>query len=178
MARPQRSRRVCSEPDYTLFVPDGRAATGAVLLTIDEYETIRLVDYERMTHEQCAARMDISRTTVTEIYERARHKIADAFVNGKRILITGGNYRLCSGAGECCCGPACTCGPGCRCRRRPVPVRAVAAADENGQISQCAGRDCASKLYTEQTCSTERDIRSAAHPDGCKKTENVKDGQR
>ena len=57
-------------------------------------------------------------------------------------------------------------------------LRAVTAADENGQISQCAGRDCASKLYTEQTCSTEREIRSAAHPDGCKKTENVKDGQR
>ena len=56
---------------------------GVVRLTVDEYEVIRLVDYERLPHAECAGQMDISRTTVTEIYERARHKLADMVVNGK-----------------------------------------------------------------------------------------------
>ena len=45
--------------------------------------------------------MDISRTTVTEIYESARFKIADALINGKTLCVEGGNYRVCEG-GECC----------------------------------------------------------------------------
>ena len=44
--------------------------------------------------------MDVSRTTVTEIYESARHKIANALINGKTLCIEGGNYRVCEG-GEC-----------------------------------------------------------------------------
>ncbi len=43
--------------------------------------------------------MDISRTTVTEIYESARYKLAQCIVNGKRLIIAGGNYRICEGRG-------------------------------------------------------------------------------
>lgn len=64
-----------------------------------------------MTHEQCAERMEISRTTVTEIYQGAREKIADCLVNGKRLVISGGNYRLCEGKKR-----GCTCGcVNCKC---------------------------------------------------------------
>ena len=56
------------------------------------------MDYEGRTHEQCAAQMRVSRTTVTEIYERARHKVADALVNGRTLVIRGGNYEVCEGA--------------------------------------------------------------------------------
>ena len=59
-----------------------------------ELETIRLIDYQRMTQEECAEAMGVSRTTVTSIYEKARFKIADAMLNGKRIRITGGTYRI------------------------------------------------------------------------------------
>ena len=61
-----------------------------MLLTLDEYEVIRLVDLEQQTHEQCAAQMDISRSTVQEIYEVARRKIAACLVHGKSLHITGG----------------------------------------------------------------------------------------
>ncbi len=100
MARPSRCRVVCVEPEYDRFGPAGVPARdgNAILLTVDEYETIRLVDLEKLTHVQCAEQMDISRTTVTEIYQKAREKIADALVNGKTLHITGGNYRLCDGS--------------------------------------------------------------------------------
>ena len=72
MARPSRCRRVCDEPAFDRFAPCGRDGVEEVSLTVDEYEVICLVDYEKKTHAQCAAQMDISRTTVTEIYEKAR----------------------------------------------------------------------------------------------------------
>lgn len=67
MPRPSRSRRICQEPEYESFIPSGVAGRDAVFLTLDEYEVIRLVDFEKKTHLQCAGQMDISRTTVTEI---------------------------------------------------------------------------------------------------------------
>lgn len=114
MPRPQRSRKICKEPVFAEFSPDARPDADVVVLTVDEFETLRLVDLEKLTHEQCAERMDISRTTVTEIYESAREKVADCLVNGKRLAITGGNYRLCEGKGcKCSCGcPGCKCGCG------------------------------------------------------------------
>ena len=73
-----------------------------MILTVDEYEVIRLIDLEKLTHEQCGQQMDISRTTVTEIYESARAKIADSIVYGKPLRIAGGHYRLCDGSVSCC----------------------------------------------------------------------------
>lgn len=107
MPRPQRRRRVCSEPEYTEFLPKGSTGYDVVILFTDEYEAIRLVDFEKKTHEQCALQMEISRTTVTEIYKRARFKLADSIVNGKRLVIEGGSYRLCGGTAKNCCGRNC-----------------------------------------------------------------------
>ena len=98
MARPCRWRRICDEPMYRRFTPDGIPAVQNVELMFDEYEAIRLIDLMKYTHAQCAAQMDISRTTVTEIYESARAKIADSLINGKTLVITGGHYRLCGDA--------------------------------------------------------------------------------
>lgn len=97
MARPQKCRTICSEPDYTSFNPQGILSSQNIILTLDEYEAIRLIDLEKLTHEQCSKQMNISRTTVTEIYESARHKIAESLVNGKSLIISGGNYKLCNG---------------------------------------------------------------------------------
>ena len=101
MPRPQRKRRICQEPEYALFRPEGVESGEPVCLTCDEFETVRLVDQQGLTHEQCARRMDISRTTVTEVYESARRKIAEALVSGREIRIGGGSYRLCAGDARC-----------------------------------------------------------------------------
>ena len=95
MSRPAKVRRICEEPRFKRFVPSGSEGVKTEVLTLDEYEVIR--HYQKMTHEECAAQMDVSRTTVTEIYESARHKIANALINGKTLCIEGGNYRVCEG---------------------------------------------------------------------------------
>lgn len=102
MARPTRCRRVCAIPGVSCFGPRECPDGETVCLTVDEYEAVRLIDYEKQTHEQCARQMGISRTTVTEIYKKARFKLSDCIVNGKNLQITGGHYRLCDGSGRPC----------------------------------------------------------------------------
>lgn len=94
MPRPTRCRRICSYPDHWGFEPLEATADQPIVLTLDEFETLRLIDYQGLTQEECAAKMDVSRATVTGIYGSARHKLADALVNGKRLRITGGTYRI------------------------------------------------------------------------------------
>ena len=106
MARPPRCRRICSEPKFSRIMPEGGSGE-VVVLSIDEYEAIRLIDHERRTHEQAALQMDISRTTVTEIYESARTKIAECIVSGRTLEISGGRYRICDGSGGRVCGKSC-----------------------------------------------------------------------
>ena len=91
MPRRSRCRRIERLPVYRSFSPDDAAAAERVYMTVDEYEAFRLLDNEGLTQEECAARMNIARTTVTAIYDSARKKVADVLVNGKRLLITGGN---------------------------------------------------------------------------------------
>jgi len=69
-------------------------------MTVDEYEAIRLIDLEGLTQEECAKQMNVARTTVQGIYAEARKKLARSLVDGKILLIEGGEYRLCEGPGK------------------------------------------------------------------------------
>ena len=69
---------------------------------IDEYEVIRLIDWVGLTQEQCAAQINVARTTVTGIYDSARHKLANALIHGKRLVIEGGHIQVCERSGTCC----------------------------------------------------------------------------
>ncbi len=104
MPRPRKWRKVCCLPDNNCFGPlDSPAdAVNAVNMTIDEYETIRLIDLERFTQEECASQMSIARTTVQGIYNEARRKLAESLVNGKVLRIDGGEYQLCDGSSKSC----------------------------------------------------------------------------
>ncbi len=93
MPRPKQFRKIVSPPLMTGFKPFGipRAQLEEVVLHYDEYEAVRLLDYEGLMQEQAAEKMNVSRPTLTRIYESARKTIAKAFVEGKMIVIEGGN---------------------------------------------------------------------------------------
>src|SRR5690554_4512028 len=96
MSRPRKWRKVCCMPEYNRFGPKGIRNTDddVIAMTVDEYETIRLMDQEGMTQEECAGAMGVARTTVQSIYVSARKKIAKALVFGLDLHILGGGIRL------------------------------------------------------------------------------------
>ena len=107
MPRPTKCRKVCNLPTIQGFAPgEVGKNTKAVILTIDEYETIRLIDREGFSQEECSASMQVARTTVQQIYTCARRKLATAIVDSIPIRIEGGNYQVCDGRKQhCrCCG--------------------------------------------------------------------------
>ncbi len=97
MVRPRKCRRVCGLPGINSFGPLDAEERGilTVSMTVEEYESIRLIDLDSKTQQECAEVMGVARTTVQSIYDSARKKIADALVNGKQLRIEGGNYELC-----------------------------------------------------------------------------------
>ncbi len=104
MPRPCKRRRICMEPLCTGFAPlgEGVRCEEAVIMALDEFECIRLMDLEGLTQEQCAVQMDVARTTVQAIYSSARKKLAQCLVTGKELRISGGNYNLCGQHKKCC----------------------------------------------------------------------------
>ena len=116
-------------PRSTRFEPVGTSdcSDETVVMAIDEYEAIRLIDHEGFTQEECAGYMKIARTTVQQIYNKAKKKLSDSLVEGKPLLIDGGEYRLCEGNE-----PYCGCG-GCRRHR-------CGCAEENQNKSEQGGR--------------------------------------
>ncbi len=110
MPRPLKWRKVCCLPENNSFGPLGCNAddSNTISMTVDEYETIRLIDLEGFTQEECATQMNIARTTVQGIYNEARRKLAMSLVGGNVLLIEGGEYKLCSGIpGSGGCGRGC-----------------------------------------------------------------------
>ncbi len=100
MARPKKSRRVCSAPGIIKFNDDSDKET--VNITVDEYEALRLIDYVGLTQQECAKQMQVARSTITAIYDNARYKISDSIVNCKPLKIDGGDYELCTNSKHCC----------------------------------------------------------------------------
>lgn len=96
MPRPRKSRKIGNPPKMKGFRPFGLplCKIGSVQLTFEEYETIRLINYEMLDQEQAAEQMNVSRPTLTRIYNKALKTISQAFVEGKAIVIEGGDYEL------------------------------------------------------------------------------------
>lgn len=97
MSRPIKLRKVCCLPESNKFGPFETPSDIKYYINmgLDEYETIRLIDLEGFSQEECAKQMNVSRATVQRIYMDARKKIAEALVYGKTLNIQGGKYRLC-----------------------------------------------------------------------------------
>ena len=102
MPRPCCRRRVAGKPTAAVFKPIGipMSELDQVLMTLDEFEAIRLADLDGIYQEQAAAQMGISRSTFSRIVDTARRKVADALVHGKALRIGGGAVR--TGDHRCC----------------------------------------------------------------------------
>lgn len=147
MSRPQKKREICCLPKCNKFSPINQS-DKKVILSLDQFETIRLIDYEKLTQEECSLEMKVARTTVQSIYDEARAIIADAIINSKHLIIEGGNVNLCDNEKNC---ESCN---------RECPKRIVrntnfkennnmiiAATYENGQIFQHFGHTKQFKIY-------------------------------
>lgn len=96
MSRPRKRKRVRALPHRDVFVPLGQDPSGleVVVMSVEEYETIRLIDHEGLTQEQSAERMNVGRGTVQRLYRDARRKLGCALTGGHVLQIQGGAYRL------------------------------------------------------------------------------------
>lgn len=113
-------------PDTTCYRPEGKNTRpdDEVILTLDEFEAIRLADYAGLYQEDAAGRMNVSRQTFGRIVEAARMKIADVLINGKVLRIGGGDVSAENPLYACCnkCGKSVDCSNRIkegRCPRRP-----------------------------------------------------------
>ena len=103
MARNPKARAVSHPPLFTTFKPAGVAATklATITLELDEYEAIRLADYESLEHEEASEMMGISRSTFTRLVERARKKMALMLVEGSKVVIDGGSIHFKENVYQC-----------------------------------------------------------------------------
>jgi predicted DNA-binding protein (UPF0251 family)/predicted Fe-Mo cluster-binding NifX family protein len=96
MPRPCKCRRVCGNPQADYFKPRGVPLTNLeeIVITLDEFEAVRLADLEGLYQEDAAKKMNVSRQTFGNIIESAHKKIADAIINARALRIKGGIVKM------------------------------------------------------------------------------------
>lgn len=93
MPRPNKPKCVQKLPICQTYYPAGKEnSCHEIVLSVEEYETLRLLDYQGMTQAQCARQMGIARATVQSLYTEARKKTARFLVEGAGLCIRGGNF--------------------------------------------------------------------------------------
>lgn len=134
MGRPNKSKIVSRLPVYEEFLTRGREDTeNKLILSVEEFETLRLLDYLGMTQEECARSMQIGRATVQMLYTEARKKVTRFLVEGTGLWIHGGNYEVGSlshGTDE-----------------KGVSQMKIAVTYENGMVFQHFGHTEQFKIY-------------------------------
>jgi predicted DNA-binding protein (UPF0251 family) len=91
--RPKKKRVIRKKPESFKFSPRGkRGKPDSVVLTLEEFEAVRLADYQSRKHADAASLMNVSRQTFERILKTARKTISEAIVGGKSIKIWGGSY--------------------------------------------------------------------------------------
>lgn len=108
MSRPRKWKRVYFVPRNHVFGNiNDFSNQETIIMLVEEFEAIRLIDWEGLNQEECAKEMNVARTTVQKLYQDARVKIANCLVNGHRLKIEGGSYQLHENAKEFYGGSGC-----------------------------------------------------------------------
>ncbi|MDI6702148.1 DUF134 domain-containing protein [Methanothermobacter wolfeii] len=92
MPRPRRRRRILGEPQVASFSPESSGSCARIEITLDEFEAIRLRDYHGIQQKKAAEIMGISQPTFHRALKSARSKVAEALVEGRPIILKGGDY--------------------------------------------------------------------------------------
>ena len=138
MPRPSKEKRVCRLPLCDQFLAVGnRCPNHQIQMSVEEYETIRLIDYMGLTQEECAVQMAVARATVQTLYTDGRKKLARFLVEASRLRIQGGNFVIDS---RNSCGKE-------TCKRKGEKGMRVAVTYEDGQIYQHFGHTEQFKVY-------------------------------
>ncbi len=94
MPRPKRPRHITSRPIASEFKPAGIKSKEEIMLSLEEFEAIRLIDYEGMDQSQAAEIMNVSRQTVGRILKVGRYKLSKSIVEALRLKVSGGCYKI------------------------------------------------------------------------------------
>ncbi|MBN2614123.1 MAG: DUF134 domain-containing protein [Bacteroidales bacterium] len=94
--RPKRTRILKEPPTFSGFFPMGGEydTKSVVVLHFEEYEALRLSDYQSLNQEEAANQLQVSRPTYTRIYSAARKKVATALAENRPIVVTGGDVEF------------------------------------------------------------------------------------
>lgn len=138
MPRPNKPKIVSRMPRYSSFYAGSSGNCNfEILLTVEEYESIRLIDYMGLTQEECAGKMGVGRATVQTLYVEARKKLARFLVEGSRLRIEGGNFQLHAGSGV----------EKSEMRKKGDLTMKIAVTYENGLVFQHFGHTEQFKIY-------------------------------
>ena len=143
MARPVKYRKVCRMPLCRKFY-GGEMCESVIALTVEEYETLRLIDYQGLSQEACARQMEASRATIQALYAEARKKTARFLVEGTSLIIEGGHYEICQSKGRC---DLLKTRGRTVCEKEGASNMKIAVTYENGEVFQHFGHSEAFKLY-------------------------------
>lgn len=96
MPRPKKKRTIRFDPEVDYFKPRGVPISNleSVEISLEELESVRLVDVSGMNQTQAAEKMEISQSTLHRVLKEARKKIAEALTEGKAIHVRGGEYKM------------------------------------------------------------------------------------
>jgi predicted DNA-binding protein (UPF0251 family) len=93
--RPKKLKIVKESPKISQFSPRGRPGRpDEIELALEEFEALRLADFEAKAQKEAAKSMAISQQTFSRLLKKARKKTAEGLVTGKRISFGGGSYKL------------------------------------------------------------------------------------
>ena len=142
-ARPVKYRKVCRMPLCRKFY-GGEMCESVIALTVEEYETLRLIDYQGLSQEACARQMEASRATIQALYAEARKKTARFLVEGTSLIIEGGHYEICQSKGRC---DLLKTRGRTVCEKEGASNMKIAVTYENGQVFQHFGHTEQFKIY-------------------------------
>lgn len=94
MPRPKTPRQITAKPGIREFRPVGNIPDTHLILSLEEYEAIRLIDYQGLDQSQAADIMNVSRQTVGRVLKSGRHTLSRAIVDGLGLKVKGGCYKV------------------------------------------------------------------------------------